>query len=73
MVNIVDIHTWQRVVIKLFTAEGYCLVENQHRCLISVCGEVAIDVSSLRCWVHRFKSSEDVIGDKCHTKNEPQQ
>jgi hypothetical protein len=45
MVDIVEIHTRQKVVIELLTVEGSSLIEFHHRCQRSVCAEVAIFVN----------------------------
>jgi hypothetical protein len=63
MVNVVDICIGQRVVIEFLTAEGSSPIEI-HRCLRSVYGEDAIDVSLVRCWVCCCTSSEKDIGDR---------
>jgi transposase len=50
------------MVIELFTAEGFSLIEI-HRCLRNVYGEDAVDVSLVRRWVCRFKSGGKDIDD----------
>jgi hypothetical protein len=57
MGDAVDIYTRQRVVIEFFTTEGSSPIKT-HRHLRSMYGEDAIDFSSVRRWVHRFRSSE---------------
>jgi hypothetical protein len=52
-------------VIEFHTVEG-CSMVGIFRCLRSVCGEDALDVSSVRHWVHCFKSSEkDIVDRSC--------
>lgn len=51
--------------LNFLTVEGSSLIEISRR-LRSVCGEVAIDVSSVGRWVHHFKSGEKDIGDRPH-------
>jgi transposase len=63
MADVVDVRTRQRAVIEFLTAEGSSPIEI-HRRLRSVYGEDAIDVSSVRHWVRRFKSGEKDIGDR---------
>ena len=63
MADVVDIRTKQCVVIKFLTAEGSSPIEI-HRRLRSVYGEDAIDVTSVRRWVRRFKSGEKDISDR---------
>ena len=58
-----DVCTRQRVVIELLIAQGSNWIHIQ-RHLRSVYGEDAIDVSSVRCWISHFKSSEKDIGDR---------
>jgi hypothetical protein len=57
----VDVHTRQPVVTKFLTAEGSNLIET-HRRLRSMYDEYTIVVSSVRCWVHCFTSSEKDTG-----------
>ena len=57
------VRTRQRVVTEFITAEGFSPIE-VHRRLRSVYGEDAIDVSSVRRWVRRFKGDEKDIGDR---------
>jgi hypothetical protein len=58
IVDVVDILNREKAV--TLTAKGSSLIEI-HGCLRSMYGEDAIDVSSVRCWVHCVNS-----GDKEH-------
>ena len=44
-----------------------------HRCLRSVCGEDAIDVSSVRCWIHHFRVVERKLVTGPAAVDQPQQ
>ena len=63
MADDVGIRTGQRIAIEFLGMESSGLTDI-HRRLRSVCGDYAIDISSVRRWVRRFKSSEKVIGDR---------
>jgi hypothetical protein len=65
MADIVDIRKGQMQVIEFLTAEGFSQIEI-HRCVRSVSGEDAIDVSPVRPSVPHFKSSEKDTGDCPH-------
>jgi hypothetical protein len=52
-------------VIEFLTAEGFSQMEI-HRCVRSVSGEDAVDVSPVRPSVPHFKSSEKDTGDCAH-------
>jgi transposase len=54
------------VVIQFLTVVGSSPIKI-HRHLKSVCGEDAIDVSSVRHWVRRFKRGGKDIGDRPHS------
>lgn len=58
-----DVHSRQRVVTQLLTAEGSSPLEIHTR-LRSVCCEDAIDVSSVTRRVLRFKSGQEGSGNK---------
>jgi hypothetical protein len=62
MADDVGIRTRQRVAIEFLGTESSSL-KDIHRRLRSVYGEDAIDISSVRRRVRRFKSSEKDIGD----------
>jgi len=66
----VEICTKQSVVIEFLTADSSIPV---HLHLRSVCGDNAIDVSSVRYWVCCFKSLENDIGDRPTVADQPQQ
>lgn len=71
MVN-VDVHSRQRVMIEFRTAEGASPIVI-YRLLRSMCGEDAIDVSSVRCWVRCFESREETLVTGPAVANQPQQ
>ena len=54
MVDVVDMHTRQRVVFVFLTVEGSSLICRHLRSD----GDDARDVSAVRCWLHCFKSGE---------------
>jgi hypothetical protein len=68
MADVMDVFTRQRVVIELLIAQGSNWIHIQ-RHLRSVYGEHAIDVSSVMCWISRFKSSKKDIGDRPHSSS----
>ena len=53
MADVVDVNTRQRMVTELLTAEGSGPIE-VHRRLRSVCGEDAVEISSVKRWLRRF-------------------
>jgi hypothetical protein len=59
------------MVTEFLTVEGSSPIEIR-RHLRSLCGEDAIDVSSVRHWVHYFKSGEKDIGDRPHNSQPAQ-
>lgn len=61
-----DVHTRHTVVTEFMTVEGYSPKET-HRCLRSMCGEDAKDISSVRCWVHHFNSGGKNNGNRPHS------
>jgi len=68
----VDVHSRQRVVIEFLTAEGSRPIVI-HRLLRSMYGENAIDISSVRRWVHCFESGEKTLVTGPAVTNQPQQ
>jgi hypothetical protein len=66
MTDAVHIHTRQRVVTEFHSEEGSRSIQI-HRCLKSVYGEDATDVSSVTCCVHHFKSGEKDTGDRTYS------
>jgi hypothetical protein len=66
MAVVLDVLIRQRVVTEFLTAEGPRLPEI-HQCLRSMYGDDAVDVSSVRCWVHCFKSSVKDIYYRSHS------
>ena len=52
-----DIRFKQRVVIEFLTAEKVHPIEI-HRRMQAVCGDQCVDVSTVRCWIRRFKDGE---------------
>jgi hypothetical protein len=63
MADALDIRTRQTAVTEFLTAEGSSPTEI-HRRLRSAYGGDAIEVSSVRRWARRFKSSEKDTGDR---------
>jgi len=47
----------QRAVIEFLTAEKVPRIEI-HRRMQAICGDQCVDVSTVRCWVRRFKDGE---------------
>jgi len=60
-----DIRMRHRVVTEFMTT-GYS-PKDTHRCLRSMCGEDAKDISSVRGWVHHFNSSGKNNGNRPHS------
>jgi hypothetical protein len=63
MADDVGIRARQRMVIEFLGTEGSSPIDI-HRRLRSIYGEDVMDISSIRHWVRRFKSSEQDIGDR---------
>jgi hypothetical protein len=63
MADDVGILTRQSMAIEFLYTESSSLIDI-HRRLRSVYGEDAIVINSVRCWVRRFKSSEEGIGNR---------
>jgi len=61
-----DVRFKQRAVIEFLTAEKVPPIEI-HRRMQAVYGDLCVDVSTVRCWVRRFKDGElgqADLGDK---------
>ena len=52
-----DVQFKQRVVIEFLTAEKVPTIEI-HRRIQAIYGDQCVDVSTVRCWVRRFKDGE---------------
>ena len=52
-----DVRFKQRAAIEFLTAKKVPPIEI-HRRMQAVCGDQSVDVSTVRCWVRRFKDVE---------------